>query len=445
MFPRTRALPTRPAIAPWKILLPALVLLALGWWGYRWLTRPVNPPLQAAAQQGTVAGDWAALRTFGPRAPSTPGHARTLEWAAAHLTALGYRVTRQPFEVTVLEGLGAEVRVGGQVLRGHTLWGAQGGEQEARLVRIPPDATTATLERLQLLGQLAVTTCPAGRWAALADAVVDAGGLGLAIVNDCAQPPKPSRVDGTTLPLLELPAQDGAALLRQVGQTVMFTTRTRTRTVTASNLLAARVDSTPDVLFGAHLDSVPGSPGANDNASGVLAVLHLARQAAGTPLAERAWFVLFDDEETGINGSRLFAQQYSPSLRHTRAVLNLDMVGVAAQPLGVAAHEDLRALVRRVQPDVRLFEDEPVSTRETFGRSLNLTGRSDHAAFKVLRIRTLFLHRGEDPAYHSPRDRILDPVLVEGAADLAKRLADAALEAPFTMREPCGITGRNCR
>ena len=35
-----------------------------------------------------------------------------------------------------------------------------------------------------------------------ADAVVEAGGLGLAVVNDCARPPAPSRVNGTALPLL---------------------------------------------------------------------------------------------------------------------------------------------------------------------------------------------------------------------------------------------------
>ncbi|MFC6659957.1 M28 family metallopeptidase [Deinococcus multiflagellatus] len=155
--------------------------------------------------------------------------------------------------------------------------------------------------------------------------------------------------------------------------------------------------------------------------------------------------MLFDDEERGLNGSHLFVHDHSFELRATRAMINLDMVGVAAQPLGVAAHEDLRALVRRVAPEARAFEDEPQSTRETFGRSLNITGRSDHAAFKPLGVRTLFLTRGLDTHYHSAGDKALSPALVTGAADLAERLAQAVRAAPWTPRVPCGITGRNCR
>ncbi|WP_221088449.1 M28 family metallopeptidase [Deinococcus aquaedulcis] len=445
MFPRTRALPTRPAIPLWKILLPALLVLGLGWWAYRWITRPTNPPLQAGAQQGTVAEDWARLRAFGPRAPGQRGHGQTLDWAQAQLTALGYRVTRQNFPARVLEDLGAEVRAPGLTVRGQTLYGAQGGDQEGELVRIAPGATAEQLEALNILGKLAITTCPPGPWAPLADAVVQAGGLGLAIVNDCAQPPPFSRVDRTVLPLLAVSAPDGAALLARVGQRVTFRATTRERAAKATNLIAARVEASPDVLFGAHLDSLPISPGANDNASGVLAVLDLARRAAGTPLAERAWFVLFDDEETGLNGSRLFVRAYSYPLRQTRAMLNLDMVGVAAQPLGVAPHEELRPLVRRVAPGLRLFEDEAQSTRETFGRTLAVTGRSDHAAFKPLGVRTLFLTRGLDRHYHSADDKALSPALVTAAADTAAQLAQAVLAAPWTPREPCGITGRNCR
>ena len=49
-----------------------------------------------------------------------------------------------------------------------------------------------------------------------------------------------------------------------------------------ANLIAARVDAKPEIVFGAHLDSVNASPGANDNASGVLAVLEAARALTGS-------------------------------------------------------------------------------------------------------------------------------------------------------------------
>ena len=50
-------------------------------------------------------------------------------------------------------------------------------------------------------------------------------------------------------------------------------------------------------VVGAHYDSVFGSPGANDNASGVAALLALARRFAGKPCAQSLRFVAFVNEE----------------------------------------------------------------------------------------------------------------------------------------------------
>jgi peptidase M28-like protein len=56
--------------------------------------------------------------------------------------------------------------------------------------------------------------------------------------------------------------------------------------------------STPEILVvGAHYDSVSGSPGANDNGSGVAALLALARRFAGKPGADTLRFVAFVNEE----------------------------------------------------------------------------------------------------------------------------------------------------
>lgn len=49
-----------------------------------------------------------------------------------------------------------------------------------------------------------------------------------------------------------------------------------------------------DIVIGAHYDSVPGSPGANDNATGIAAVLELARLMPNSP---RLRFLAFDNEE----------------------------------------------------------------------------------------------------------------------------------------------------
>ncbi|WP_170928769.1 M28 family metallopeptidase [Deinococcus hopiensis] len=155
--------------------------------------------------------------------------------------------------------------------------------------------------------------------------------------------------------------------------------------------------------------------------------------------------MLFDAEEDGTIGSRLFVDAHRYPLRQTRAMLNFDMVGVNAAPLGVAAHAELIPLARQVWPGVRVFGDEPVNTRETFGRSMNVTGRSDHLAFKEWGVRTAFVHRGLDVNYHATTDRTLSPALVTQAAVFATQLAETALKAPWTPDGPCeGFSSKGC-
>lgn len=60
----------------------------------------------------------------------------------------------------------------------------------------------------------------------------------------------------------------------------------------------------PPLLIGAHYDSVPGSPGADDNATGVAVLLELARAFAGQPGKSPLRLVAFDLEELGFVGSR---------------------------------------------------------------------------------------------------------------------------------------------
>jgi hypothetical protein len=62
-------------------------------------------------------------------------------------------------------------------------------------------------------------------------------------------------------------------------------------------------------LVGAHLDTVPGSPGADDNASGVACLLEVARVLPGLDLAHEVVLAVFDEEETGLYGSRALAAE----------------------------------------------------------------------------------------------------------------------------------------
>ena len=86
------------------------------------------------------------------------------------------------------------------------------------------------------------------------------------------------------------------------------------------------------VLVGAHYDSVSGSPGANDNASGVAALLALARRFAGKPTAQTLRFVAFVNEEppyfqTEQMGSLVYAKRCQARGEQISAMISLETIG----------------------------------------------------------------------------------------------------------------------
>ncbi len=86
------------------------------------------------------------------------------------------------------------------------------------------------------------------------------------------------------------------------------------------------------LLIGAHYDSVFGSPGANDNSSGVAAMLALARRFAQTPAQRTLRFVAFVNEEPPYflseqMGSFVYAGRCKARGDHISAMISLETIG----------------------------------------------------------------------------------------------------------------------
>jgi Zn-dependent M28 family amino/carboxypeptidase len=105
--------------------------------------------------------------------------------------------------------------------------------------------------------------------------------------------------------------------------------------VDATNVIVELRGSTrPDeiVVIGAHYDSVIGTVGADDNASGVAALLALARRAASTKPARTLRFVAFANEEpphfqSHDMGSWQYAKRCHDRREHIVAMLSLESIG----------------------------------------------------------------------------------------------------------------------
>ncbi len=86
------------------------------------------------------------------------------------------------------------------------------------------------------------------------------------------------------------------------------------------------------VIVGSHYDSVVGCPGANDNASGVAALLALGRAFSGKHIARSLRFVAFVNEEppyfrTAKMGSLVYARRCRQRLENISAMLSLETIG----------------------------------------------------------------------------------------------------------------------
>ena len=184
------------------------------------------------------------------------------------------------------------------------------------------------------------------------------------------------------------------------------------------------------ILIGAHYDAVPGSPGADDNATGVAVLLELARLFYQEPARYPIRFVAFDLEETtyGQAGSTHYAAclQQEP----LRLMLALEMLGYCDRAPGsqryptglryfypdrgdfiglignLKAIPDLMRLSRCIRQSGLPCEWLPAGNR---GLMLPVTRRSDHAVFwdkgyrAVMVTDTSFLR---NPHYHKASDRL---------------------------------------
>ncbi|HEY9861826.1 MAG TPA: M28 family peptidase [Candidatus Obscuribacterales bacterium] len=188
--------------------------------------------------------------------------------------------------------------------------------------------------------------------------------------------------------------------------------------------------SLPPILLGAHYDSVPGSPGADDNATGVAVLLELARSFHQAPAHYPLRLVAFDFEETSYNLAG--STHYATSLQQEplRLMLALEMLGYCDRTPGSQKYPpglkyffpnqgNFIGLIGNLKtiPDLIHLSHHlrragvpcrwlPAGQR---GMVLPDTRRSDHAAFWDRGDRALMVTDTanlRNPHYHKPSDQI---------------------------------------
>lgn len=247
------------------------------------------------------------------------------------------------------------------------------------------------------------------------------------------------------------------------------------------NIIAERPGNNPEagvILLAAHYDTVPNSPGADDNASGVAVVLEIARLLTQKNTPRSLKIVFFDQEEVGLLGSFAFTKN-PDNLTDLQAAIILDMVGYACHrpgcqtyPPGIAVMPLLEAagvefpdrgefltVVGEVQhlPLLKVFQSIDQSLSPSINHSVSfpplvtlpipLKGlatpdvlRSDHAPFWYQDIPAVLITDTANlrsPHYHQPSDTManLDPQFFEGSAEIIYHVVAELLnrQIPFNL------------
>lgn len=105
----------------------------------------------------------------------------------------------------------------------------------------------------------------------------------------------------------------------------------------------------PPIILGAHYDAVPGTPGADDNATGVAALLELARSLSQQPARYPIQLIAFDLEEYGMLGSQDYAEALFQAKYPVRLMLSLEMLGYCSQEPGSQKYPS--DLLKAIYPD----------------------------------------------------------------------------------------------
>lgn len=198
-------------------------------------------------------------------------------------------------------------------------------------------------------------------------------------------------------------------------------------------VLPGRNPSLPLVVLMAHYDSVPGSPGAADDASGVAAVLEAVRAIKVRGPADRGLVVLLTDgEELNLDGARAFFSEH-PLRDRVGAVVNLEARGGGGRAMmfetgpGNAQTIDLYARVTRHADGgassnalaIFVYRLMPNGTDFTLAADRGLTG-----------INLAFI--GRPAQYHSPSSTpdALDQGSLQHIGSQALEMTDALVRAP---------------
>jgi hypothetical protein len=172
--------------------------------------------------------------------------------------------------------------------------------------------------------------------------------------------------------------------------------------------------------------------GADDNASGVAALLEIARELAAAPPARTVLFAAFAGEEEGLLGSNHLVRNLPVPKERLVAMINLDMVGrpKPGPTLTIGGYGTATEWPQVIEGLNANHHLKLTTNKGGFGAS-------DHSSFYAANVPVLFFFTGAHQDYHTPADdagtlnypRMTE--IVQFAAGVARRIAELPQRPTF--------------
>lgn len=351
---------------------------------------------------------------IGIRVAGTDGEMAAVDYIANQYRSLGLEVEIQPFQIQTYQNAEASVNIPNAEISPNAFRFSP---------NTPEDGVTGEIvfaglggasdfEHIDARGKIALIERGTHAFVEKVQNAAKAGAAAVIMYNNASGTLSASlNSTGNFVPTVGITRDEGLAIKEMLdnGQSVealMKVVGGGNVTRTSHNVIATKKahknhDTGQIIYIGSHHDSVPGAPGASDNASGVAVNLEIARVISNMQTDTEIRFLTFGAEEIGLLGSRHYVSTLTEDEKdRSVGMFNFDMVGSKNAGDMIMFTVDGQ---RNVVTDTGASASVRVSKPLTYGQ----VGRSDHQPFHDAGIpAAAYSYAPLEPQYHQPTDTI---------------------------------------
>ncbi|KAK4163785.1 hypothetical protein QBC43DRAFT_319172 [Cladorrhinum sp. PSN259] len=329
----------------------------------------------------------------GNRAFGSGGHNATVDYIYDTLVKLNYYdVRKQPFTETFSQGT-ATLTIDGANVEVQIMTYTPGGSANTELVQVANLGCEDSDYPAEVAGKIAFISRGSCTFGTKSQAAKKAGAAAAIVYNNV-----PGALSGTLgdafapyTPTVGISQEDAAPVLTKLAAgavTANLNVVAITEQRITFNIIAETKggDHNNVLALGGHTDSVSAGPGINDDGSGTIGILNVAKYLSNFRVNNAVRFLFFSAEEFGLLGSYAYINSINKTeseLAKIRAYLNFDMIASPNYVYGIYDGDGSSFnLTGPAGSDVieKDFENFYKSKKSPYTSS-EFSGRSDYAAF----------------------------------------------------------------